>query len=754
MSFRTWMKAWKSAAPKSPARRPQARRTCARPSPRQLYLEPLEERDVPTFLTPVSYDGGSTPQAMVAADFTNDGVQDLAVVNSDSTVSVLVGDALVPGTFKPAVTSPTGFAPLSVAVGDFNHDGNLDLATANANDVSVLLGDGLGSFAPAPGSGIGLGSSPQSVAVGDFNRDGLLDLGVTSNAYVPEHYDYWTGYWYPGYYEGYATVLLGDGAGGFSGTNSTFIDYASCNTALATDLNGDSHDDFVTFDSSGYVVVLPSDSSGYLQGPGYFYTGDYSYAVAAGDIDGDGDNDLVTANYSGKSVGVLLGDGSGGFSGPTNFAVGGYPTSIALGDFTHDGNLDVATTDYSSSQVSVLYGNGAGGFSTPVLSATGSYPWAVAAGDFNGDGWLDAATVNQDGQSVSVLINSQSWPDPPPPPPPLVSINDPSAVVEGNIGSVDVTFTLTLSFGYATPITVHYQTADGSASGGSDYTAASGDVTFAPFQTSYPITVKVLGDRLAEPTETFVVNLTTSDAQSGDVQGVGTILDDEPRISIGDVTVTEGNTSAVNAKFTLTLSAKSDVDVKVHFDTANGSATAGSDYTAVSGAEATIPAGQTSVDIMIAVTGDRVAEPTENFFVNLSAPTNAGISDGQGVGTILDNEPRISINNVRQKEGNGKSTLFVFTVSLSAAYDQAVTVNYATANGSATAGSDYQEKHGALTFAPGVRSMTISITVLPDKVREPDETFFVNLSGASNNALISVLQGMGTIVDDDQRGKA
>ena len=213
------------------------------------------------------------------------------------------------------------------------------------------------------------------------------------------------------------------------------------------------------------------------------------------------------------------------------------------------------------------------------------------------------------------------------------------------------------------------------------------------------------------------------------------------------MTVTEGNTGSVSATFTMTLSALSDVDVTVHYATANGSATA-SDYTAASG-DAIIPHGQISRTLTVAVTGDRLAEATETFVVNLSAPVNAGIADGQGAGTILDNEPRISINNVAKKEGNGGTIQFIFTVTLSAAYDQAVTVNYATANGTATAGSDYQAKNGTLTFAPGVTTMTITINVIPDKAQEADETFFVNLSGASSNAFISGAQGIGTILDDD-----
>jgi hypothetical protein len=268
-------------------------------------------------------------------------------------------------------------------------------------------------------------------------------------------------------------------------------------------------------------------------------------------------------------------------------------------------------------------------------------------------------------------------------------------------------------------------------------------------QTSRTLTVAVIGDRLAESTETYFVNLSTPiNATIGDGQGIGTILDDEPWVSINDRTVTEGNTGSVNATFTVTLSALSDVDVTVHYATANGSATAGSDYTSTFG-DVIIPHDQISQTFTVAVIGDRSAEPTENFFVNLSAPVNAGISDSQGVGTILDNEPRLSINNVSKKEGNGTTTQFLFTVTLSAAYDQAVTVNYATANGSASAGSDYQTKSGTLTFAPGVTTMTITIIVIADKNKESDETFFVNLSGASSNALISDALGIGTINDDD-----
>jgi|GEM_PF-3417955 len=137
--------------------------------------------------------------------------------------------------------------------------------------------------------------------------------------------------------------------------------------------------------------------------------------------------------------------------------------------------------------------------------------------------------------------------------------------------------------------------------------------------------------RSSQPNETFFVNLSApTNATIADGQGIGTILDDEPRMSINDVTVTEGNTGTVNATFTVSLSVAYDVAVTVHDQTANGSATAGSDYAAASG-DVIIAAGQTTKTFTVAVLGDRSAEPTENFVVNLSAATNGLIVDSQGV---------------------------------------------------------------------------------------------------------------------------
>src|SRR5205823_6275178 len=147
--------------------------------------------------------------------------------------------------------------------------------------------------------------------------------------------------------------------------------------------------------------------------------------------------------------------------------------------------------------VSVVLGRGDGTFSLPIPSAIGSYPAGVAAGDFNGDGWSDVATADSNGDCTSVLINDHSWPAADAP---SVSISD-VTVTEGNTGSVSATLTLSLSAAYDQPVTVHYDTANGTATAGSDYTAGSGDVTIPAGQTTWTFSVAVLDDRLVEATE-------------------------------------------------------------------------------------------------------------------------------------------------------------------------------------------------------------------------------------------------------------
>jgi hypothetical protein len=154
--------------------------------------------------------------------------------------------------------------------------------------------------------------------------------------------------------------------------------------------------------------------------------------------------------------------------------------------------------------------------------------------------------------------------------------------------------------------------------------------------------------------------------------------------------------------------------------------------------------------ITVLVTGDMKVEPNETFTVTLSNPSGATIDASTGTGTILNDDfATLSINSVSLEEGHSGTTEFVFTVTLSNPSSSAVTVDFATANGTATTtDNDYVATSGTLTFAPGVLTQTVTVLVNGDTNVELDETFTIVLSNSSG-ATIDVGTGTGTILNDD-----
>src|SRR5262245_4836520 len=223
-------------------------------------------------------------------------------------------------------------------------------------------------------------------------------------------------------------------------------------------------------------------------------------------------------------------------------------------------------------------------------------------------------------------------------------------------------------------------------------------------------------------------------------------------LSVVDAALVEGHAGTQFAEAVVRLSEPATRTITVNYHTTDGTATAGSDFNTVSGKLSLAP-GQTSKSILVPVRGDRLGELDETVLVKLNASKNAKIADGTGVVTIRDDEPRLSIGDVSLLEGDcrcGGGTAFTFTVSLSATSDEAVTVNYATADGMATAANeDYSAAWGLLTFSPGETTKTFTVWVYGDVTPEGDEYFNVILSGASANTIVSDEQGVGTIREDD-----
>lgn len=226
------------------------------------------------------------------------------------------------------------------------------------------------------------------------------------------------------------------------------------------------------------------------------------------------------------------------------------------------------------------------------------------------------------------------------------------------------------------------------------------------------------------------------------------LLSGQTSLSVADQSITEGHDGLRHALVVVRLSRAAAKPVTVNFRTADGTAVAGADYQSVAGKLA-FAAGQTVRTIAVPIAGDRLGEPDERFTIRLSGAKNASIGDGTGVVAVLDDEPRVTVEDVAQVEGDGGETLFAFTVSLSAASDLPVTVDYATADGTASAAdSDYVAAAGTLTFAPGETQETVLIAAWGDTTSEPDEAFFLNLDGTVN-AFLADAQGLGRILTDD-----
>jgi hypothetical protein len=197
------------------------------------------------------------------------------------------------------------------------------------------------------------------------------------------------------------------------------------------------------------------------------------------------------------------------------------------------------------------------------------------------------------------------------------------------------------------------------------------------------------------------------------------------------------------------LSAASDQPVTFSYTTVNGTAIAGQDYVAASGT-LTIPPGNTSSQIAVTLLADGLDEPTETFTLVVSNPVGATIGDGESLISILDGDPTTEVKAGRceAQEGAGVTTC-VLSILVLMQGTQTVTVDYATANGTAAAGLDYVAASGTLTFPPGGPAFqNVPLTVIGDSEVELNETFFLNLANATN-AVVTDGTGEATIIDDD-----
>ncbi len=327
-------------------------------------------------LTPTSggsYPFLSGPQSIASGDFNGDGIADLAVATVDGSLWILMGNGS--GGFATTSARPytVGSNPSSVVVGDFNADGLEDLAVANeaSASVTVLLGKGSGGFAQAEGSPFTVGPQPYSIAVGDFNGDGIQDLVTTSIDNIA------------------VTLLLGNGQGGFSAAaGSPFAAGASPIAIAVGDFNLGGVPDLAVVNqaAASLSVLIGNGSGGFAAATGSPFPvpgriggpASQPSALVVGDFNGDGFPDVAVANYDPSCVTVLTGNGKGSFTAAVGgpFPVGALPYSIVVNDFNGDGIEDIATANRGAENITVMLGGIAP--TSSVLSTTS--PLTIAAG--------------------------------------------------------------------------------------------------------------------------------------------------------------------------------------------------------------------------------------------------------------------------------------------------------------------------------------------------------------------------------------
>jgi hypothetical protein len=403
---------------------------------------------VPTNIVVTSVGMDPTDSTDDSADFDGDGISNAAEIAAGTNLFV----AASTGTFGTHTSYTSDEAEEGIMVGDMDNDGNLDIVASEfgGEDTAIFFGDGAGSFGEPPEEYSVFGSGGYDVTVGDIDGDGDLDLvGMartdqwiyTQLNYLDRNFDYFWTYDVSGggldqspvdviaadlsgdgdldlaVLRGRGTsssivIFLGSGEGSFVGHDFNTI-IGAVYDIVAADLDGDGDLDLAMANpGSGKppvhnLAVLMSDGDGTFADAVLYSTAGEPYGVTAGDLDGDGDLDLVSPNYDSDSVSVFMNDGDGTFASKVDYDAGDGPYGIVAADLDGDGDLDLAVTNMEDVTVAILKNDGDGTFADAVLYTAidpGGLPTDVVAADFDGDGDLDLAVSDYNG-SVTVILN-------------------------------------------------------------------------------------------------------------------------------------------------------------------------------------------------------------------------------------------------------------------------------------------------------------------------------------------------------------
>jgi hypothetical protein len=379
-----------------------------------------------TYGAAVNYGAGTNAYSVTSGDFDGDGDLDLAVANYVShNVSVLLNTGA--GVYGAAMNYSVGTTPTSITSGDFDGDGDLDLAVANLgnNNVSILKNGTQPLVSAVTPLRNGNGSGNPNIAGVSAPVTVNFSTNITTSTYsVPPAQQLFQvhggftgsrtraqGFSPNGSYSGGAATMTFTPSANFRPGELVSVTVTNASSSVAAPNNsvGIRTRPFV-FDYRVAAGVGPANFS--VPSPGSpFGAGALARSVAFGDVDGDGDLDIATANQTGTNITVLANNGTGSYTAIAGspFAVGGTVRSLVFGDVDGDGDLDLVITRLGANNVVVLLNNGSGSFTTTAPGspfAVGTNPFIVALGDVDADGDLDLATANNGSNNVTVLLNN------------------------------------------------------------------------------------------------------------------------------------------------------------------------------------------------------------------------------------------------------------------------------------------------------------------------------------------------------------
>lgn len=450
------------------------------------------------------------------------------------------------------------------------------------------------------------------------------------------------------------------------------------------------------------------------------------------------------------------------------FPVGltGVTNELSVHYATSDGTATLADNDYvaADSRLVIPAGETAASILIEIVGDTDEEPselFYVTLSDLQGDAQLPAGL----NQAAGIILDDDT---------PL-ALNPELSVememgLESAAGSSPVMFKFFLNQALAQDVVLDYATADlapadRSASAGVDYTPVSGRLRIHAGDTYAEVPVAVLDDTDTEAAiEYFSMNLTlvSNNVTLLTPALLGAIFDDEytgpPVLTMSSTSSTvEGNSGIRILSLPVVLTVPSTTEVTVDYRSEDGTALAGSDYTAVSGT-LHFAIGETQKTIDIPIHGDTVIEADELFVIRLSNATgNAVLSYDPLLPPqveISTDEPfaMVSIADVGQREGDNGTSEMLFTVTIDAVAGDPVTMNYVTVDDSALQGEDYVAASGSVSIPAGQTQATIAVSVNGDTDNEYDEAFIVQLSNVTQNAEFADDNARGLIVNDDNSG--